>query len=85
MDSLVVIIYLAAMVGFGVWGRFKAHNQEDFLVAGRRLGGLLYTGTMSAVVLGGASTIGGVGLGYTAGLSGMWLVQIGRASCRERV
>ncbi|KAB1944647.1 sodium:solute symporter [Brevibacterium linens ATCC 9172] len=62
------------MVGFGVWGRFKAHNQEDFLVAGRRLGGLLYTGTMSAVVLGGASTIGGVGLGYTAGLSGMWLV-----------
>jgi SSS family solute:Na+ symporter len=74
VDSLVVIIYLAAMVGFGVWGRFKAHNQEDFLVAGRRLGGLLYTGTMSAVVLGGASTIGGVGLGYTAGLSGMWLV-----------
>ncbi|MGC3023123.1 sodium:solute symporter [Brevibacterium sp. FAM 24630] len=74
MDSLVVIIYLAAMVGFGVWGRFKAKNQDDFLVAGRRLGGWLYTGTMSAVVLGGASTIGGVGLGYTSGLSGMWLV-----------
>ncbi|GAA1632334.1 MULTISPECIES: sodium:solute symporter [Brevibacterium] len=74
MDSLVVIVYLAAMVGFGIWGRFKAKNQDDFLVAGRRLGGLLYTGTMSAVVLGGASTIGGVGLGYTAGLSGMWLV-----------
>lgn len=35
---------------------------------------LLYTGTMSAVVLGGASTVGGVGLGYTYGLSGMWLV-----------
>ena len=74
VDSLVVIIYLAAMVGFGIWGRFKAKNQDDFLVAGRRLGGWLYTGTMSAVVLGGASTIGGVGLGYTSGLSGMWLV-----------
>ncbi len=74
MDSLVVIVYLAAMVGFGIWGRFKAKNQDDFLVAGRRLGPLLYTGTMSAVVLGGASTIGGVGLGYTSGLSGMWLV-----------
>lgn len=74
MDSLVVIIYLAAMVGFGIWGRFKAKDQDDFLVAGRRLGGWLYTGTMSAVVLGGASTIGGVGLGYTSGLSGMWLV-----------
>ena len=54
--------------------RYKAKNQDDYLVAGRRLGGWLYTGTISAVVLGGASTIGGVGLGYTSGLSGMWLV-----------
>ncbi|MDN6528170.1 MAG: sodium:solute symporter [Brevibacterium sp.] len=67
-------MYLAAMGGLGIWGRYKAKNQDDFLVAGRRLGGWLYTGTMSAVVLGGASTIGGVGLGYTSGLSGMWLV-----------
>jgi solute:Na+ symporter, SSS family len=29
---------------------------------------------MAAVVLGGASTIGGVGLGYENGISGMWLV-----------
>jgi SSS family solute:Na+ symporter len=29
---------------------------------------------MAAIVLGGASTIGGVGLGYKYGLSGMWLV-----------
>jgi SSS family solute:Na+ symporter len=35
---------------------------------------MLYTGTMAAVVLGGASTVGGVGLGYKWGISGMWLV-----------
>ena len=29
---------------------------------------------MAAVVLGGASTVGGVGLGYKWGVSGMWLV-----------
>ena len=29
---------------------------------------------MAAVVLGGASTVGGVGLGYKFGISGMWLV-----------
>ena len=29
---------------------------------------------MAAIVLGGASTIGGVGLGYQYGISGMWLV-----------
>jgi hypothetical protein len=32
------------------------------------------SGTMAAIVLGGASTIGGVGLGYEYGISGMWLV-----------
>ncbi|MBX7558228.1 sodium:solute symporter, partial [Streptomyces sp. tea 10] len=30
--------------------------------------------TVGGVVLGGASTVGGVGLGYQYGISGMWLV-----------
>ena len=34
----------------------------------------MYSGTMAAIVLGGASTIGGVGLGYKYGLSGAWMV-----------
>src|SRR5918997_656105 len=62
------------MIAFGFWGKRRARTESDFLVAGRRLGPLLYAGTMSALVLGGASTIGGVGLGYEYGLSGMWLV-----------
>jgi SSS family solute:Na+ symporter len=62
------------MLGFGWWGKSRTKNASDYLVAGRRLGPLLYTGTMAAVVLGGASTVGGVGLGYTYGISGMWLV-----------
>jgi len=74
MDVAVVVIYLAGMIAFGFWGKRRATTQSDFLVAGRRLGPLLYSGTMAAIVLGGASTIGGVGLGYQYGLSGMWLV-----------
>ena len=74
MDVLVVLVYLVSMIAFGFWGRRRAQSQSDFLVAGRRLGPMLYSGTMAAVVLGGASTIGGVGLGYQYGLSGMWLV-----------
>ena len=64
MDIAVVVIYLLGMIAFGFWGRQRAKTESDFLVAGRRLGPLLYSGTMAAVVLGGASTIGGVGLGY---------------------
>ena len=65
---------IIAMIAFGFWGRSRSTTQSDFLVAGRRLGPALYSGTMAAIVLGGASTIGGVGLGYEYGISGMWLV-----------
>ncbi|HEY5879249.1 MAG TPA: sodium:solute symporter [Nakamurella sp.] len=74
MDLVVIAVYIGAMIGIGFYAKGKAKSESDFLVAGRRLGPLLYSGTMAAVVLGGASTIGGVGLGYEYGISGMWLV-----------
>lgn len=74
LNIAIVVVYLAAMLGFGWWGKSRTKNASDYLVAGRRLGPFLYTGTMAAVVLGGASTVGGVGLGYQYGISGMWLV-----------
>src|SRR5699024_4823677 len=46
----------------------------EYLVAGRRLEPIFYTATLVTVVLGGATTNGGVGLGYEHGVSGMWMV-----------
>lgn len=74
LDIAIVVGYLIAMLAFGFWGKSRTKDSADFLVAGRRLGPVFYTGTMAAVVLGGASTVGGVGLGYKWGISGMWLV-----------
>lgn len=74
LNLAIVVFYLVTMLAFGFWGRSRTRTSSDYLVAGRRLGGFFYTGTMAAVVLGGASTVGGVGLGYQMGLSGMWLV-----------
>jgi SSS family solute:Na+ symporter len=74
LDYLVIALYFAVMIGAGYWGLRRARSAEDYLVAGRRLGPFMYIGTLSAVVLGGASTIGGVALGYENGISGMWLV-----------
>ncbi|WP_091674905.1 sodium:solute symporter [Amycolatopsis marina] len=73
-DYAVIGLYIAGMIGIGWYSLRLAKTRSDYLVAGRRLGGFMYSGTMSAVVLGGASTIGGVGLGYTHGISGAWLV-----------
>lgn len=74
IDYLVILAYFGLMVGAGWYGMRRARNADDFLVAGRRLGYSFYAGTLAAVVLGGASTIGGVRLGYLYGISGMWLV-----------
>ncbi|MFJ9553700.1 sodium:solute symporter [Nocardiopsis sp. NPDC101807] len=74
VDLAVIAAYLLGMVALGWWGMRRATSKSDYLVAGRRLGPLMYAGTMAAVVLGGASTVGGIGLGYTYGVSGAWLV-----------
>ncbi|MGH3951643.1 MAG: sodium:solute symporter family transporter, partial [Pseudonocardiaceae bacterium] len=73
-DYAVIAGYIVGMIGIGWYGMRLAKTRSDYLVAGRRLGWFMYSGTMSAVVLGGASTIGGVALGYTHGISGAWLV-----------
>ncbi|MET8455974.1 sodium:solute symporter [Streptomyces parvulus] len=74
VDYIVIVVYLAGMLAMGWWGMRRAKSKSEFLVAGRRLGPAMYSGTMAAIVLGGASTIGGVGLGYQYGFSGAWMV-----------
>lgn len=73
LDQTVVLLYFVVIGLVGWMGVRKAKTKEDYLVAGRNLGPCLYLGTLSAVVLGGASTIGSVKLGYTYGISGLWL------------
>src|SRR3984957_3637216 len=74
IDLLIVAAYMIGIVAVGFWARRKITSQEEFLVAGRSVGPLLYSGTLAAIVLGGASTVGGVKLGYQYGISGMWFV-----------
>jgi SSS family solute:Na+ symporter len=73
LDLAVFALYALGMLGLGWFGMRRSRNLEDFLVAGRRLGPARYMSTMAATVLGGASTIGSVRLGYVHGISGFWL------------
>ncbi|WP_412460462.1 sodium:solute symporter [Pseudomonas sp. SC11] len=73
LDIIVVLIYAVGMLGLGWYGMRRAKTHEDYLVAGRNLGPTLYMGTMATTVLGGASTVGTVRLGYVHGISGFWL------------
>ena len=74
MDMLVIALYMAGMIGIGWYSKSRARTQADFLVAGRRLGPVFYAGTLAALIMGGGATLGGIGLGYQHGLSGVWLV-----------
>jgi SSS family solute:Na+ symporter len=74
LDLIVMMAYMAGILAAGIWAKTKVTSQEQFLVAGRSVGPLLYAGTLAAIVLGGASTVGGVKLGYQYGISGMWFV-----------
>ncbi|WP_043633054.1 sodium:solute symporter [Chromobacterium haemolyticum] len=73
LDLLMVAAYIGAMLWLGWLGMRRASDREQYLVAGRNLGPLMYMGTMAATVLGGASTVGTVRLGYVYGISGFWL------------
>ena len=77
LDLSIIVLYLIGMVliGFATQRR-AARNQDQFLVAGRSVGRVLYSGTLAAVIIGGGATVGGVKLGYTYGISGMWLVSM---------
>ena len=76
LDLIVLGAYLVGILVVGIWAQRKATTQEDFLVAGRSVGPVLYSGTLAAIILGGGSTVGGVKLGYQYGISGMWLVSM---------
>lgn len=72
LDLVILLGYALGLVLIGLYSLRRARSREDYLVAGRRLGPVMYAATLSTVVLGGASTVGTVQLGYVYGLSGLW-------------
>ncbi len=77
IDLTIFIIYLAAMLGVGVYFLKKNKNTEDYYVGGRKLGGFHIGLSVVATDVGGGFSIGLGGLGFTMGLSGSWLLFTG--------
>ena len=73
MLTAIVAVYLAMMLGVGVWcSRTKITGMTDFLLAGRRLGVVMGAGALAATHFGGGMVLGGAEYGYTYGISGVW-------------
>ena len=55
---VIVVMYLGVLLFIGWYTTRKIENNEDFLVAGRRLGPVMLAGTLAATEIGGGSTLG---------------------------
>lgn len=73
LDYAIIILYFIIIITIGFASARLSKTKEDYLVAGRRLSFPLFFGCMSALALGGGSTIGSTSLGYRYGLGGVWL------------
>ena len=67
-----VMIYLAFLVGLGLYKSRLVKNQTDFMVAGRKVPTILLVGTLLSTWIGSGSIIAGAGLAYNRGISELW-------------
>ena len=71
----IVFTYLLVMLFIGWYSSKKISSNEDFMVAGRRLGPILMAGTLAATEIGGGSSLGVVEKAYGDwGMSASWYV-----------
>ncbi|MBL7576157.1 solute:Na+ symporter, SSS family [Peptoniphilus asaccharolyticus DSM 20463] len=54
----IVVVYMLIMLFIGWYSSKKISSNEDFMLAGRRLGPLLMAGTLAATEIGGGSSLG---------------------------
>lgn len=63
-----VLAYLVAQIGFGVWFARRIRTEDDYLVAGRRLGPVVVAGSVFATWFGAETCLAAAGETYRRGL-----------------
>jgi SSS family solute:Na+ symporter len=77
MNGIIIGIFFAGMIFIGILSARKIKDASSYFVADRSGGGLVITGSLLATTLGGSSTMGLAGLGYSKGLVGAWWLLVG--------
>lgn len=76
-----LLVYVLLTLLVGLYAGKKVQNAADFLVAGRRLGIWLATGTLAATWFGTGTVLGAPGAAYSRGLLGVIADPLGAALC----
>jgi len=77
MDIAIVFAYFAGLIVIGGRSFRIAKGINSFFVADRSSPLILIAGSLFATVIGGSSTVGMAGLGYSMGLAGSWWLLVG--------
>ncbi|MEA2014122.1 MAG: sodium:solute symporter family protein, partial [Thermodesulfobacteriota bacterium] len=77
MNNIIAGVFLTGMILAGIMSLKKIRGVSSYFVADRKVGTLAITGSLLATIIGGSSTIGIAGLGYSKGLVGAWWMLAG--------
>jgi solute:Na+ symporter, SSS family len=68
-----IFLYVAMMLGVGVWKSRTTKTQDDFMVAGRSVPTWYLVGTLVCTWVGSGSLFGGAGLAFREGIGDLWM------------
>ena len=74
VDTAILFIYLAILIGLGFYAHYQQRNVEDYFVAGRRMGPFTIGCLWLASWVGGASIVGSSARAYDLGITAIWYV-----------
>ncbi len=77
IDILIFVIYMAALLGVGMYFLKRNKSQEDYYVGSRKMSSTHIGLSVVATDVGGGFSIGLGGLGFLIGLSGSWMLFTG--------
>ncbi|MBN2397468.1 MAG: sodium:solute symporter family protein, partial [Deltaproteobacteria bacterium] len=77
MNHVIAGTFLLGMILVGILSLKKIKNASSYFVADRTAATPAVTGSLLATIIGGSSTIGIAGLGYSTGLVGAWWMLVG--------
>lgn len=70
----ILIAYQLLLIGIGLWAKRRSASHEDFLIGGRRMGGLVASLSYAAGASSAWSILGVTGIAYSQGVSAFWLL-----------
>ena len=70
---IAVVVYLAILIGIGIYRSRSVKTQDDFMVAGRKTSTWFLIGTLVSTWIGSGSLFGGAGLAFRMGYSQLWM------------